>query len=337
MTPMQSYDVVIIGAGPAGLQCAETLGSSGMSVLLIEKHDRIGPKVCGGGLTALNTILSPPRELTRSFDQQHIILNGRTRIVSLARPIMTIDRVDLGRYQLGRVQACANVSVVTGTTVAAVEKDHLVLGDGSVVHFRHLVGADGSLSLVRRYLRLGNRLYMGMQYSIPGNYDRMVWSFEPALIRTGYAWIMPHRSFASAGVFYDPAQVPAKDAREALHRLLAQARMEQKDAALEAAPVNCLYCGTEFGNISLAGDAAGLASAMTGEGIAYAAVSGEFAARRIMDPGFVSERFEAVLRHKRTQERILSWLDSVRGLQSPLFRLLFLLAKSPRIQKHLTG
>lgn len=48
---MQFFEVIIIGAGPGGLKCAEILGNSSFSVLVLEKNEVIGPKVCAGGLT----------------------------------------------------------------------------------------------------------------------------------------------------------------------------------------------------------------------------------------------------------------------------------------------
>ncbi len=48
---MNFFDIIIIGAGPAGLQCAKFLGNSKFQVLLLEKNKEIGPKVCAGGLT----------------------------------------------------------------------------------------------------------------------------------------------------------------------------------------------------------------------------------------------------------------------------------------------
>ncbi len=41
---MQSYDVVIVGAGPAGLSCASKLAKSKMKVLLLEQNPGIGQK-----------------------------------------------------------------------------------------------------------------------------------------------------------------------------------------------------------------------------------------------------------------------------------------------------
>jgi geranylgeranyl reductase len=334
---LDSYDIVIIGAGPAGLQCAVTLGGSGMSVLLIEKKTEVGPKVCAGGLTALNESFALPLELTRSFDRQCIVLNGKERVISLTRPIRTIDRADLGRFQLDRVLAFDTIHVATGTSVVSIAQDHLRLADERIVRYRYLVGADGSLSMVRRFLKLESKLLLGMQYNIPGNHERMIWFFEPSLIKSGYAWIIPHRTYASAGVFFDPAHVLAKKAADALRLFLDRYGMEYGNARLEAAPINCLYRGTEFGKLFLAGDAAGLASAITGEGIAYALASGEFVAQRIMDPSCRSGYFARLLRHKKIQEKVLSLLDIAPRLQTPLFRIFFTLAKSRRIQKYLAG
>ena len=61
------FDVVIIGAGPAGLKCAEQLKNSNLSVLVIEKNKIIGPKVCAGGLTPLAANFDFPELKTRTF------------------------------------------------------------------------------------------------------------------------------------------------------------------------------------------------------------------------------------------------------------------------------
>ncbi len=48
---MLSYDVIIVGGGPAGLRCAEVLSGSEKKVLLLEKTGGFGDKLCAGGLT----------------------------------------------------------------------------------------------------------------------------------------------------------------------------------------------------------------------------------------------------------------------------------------------
>ena len=48
---MNKYEVVIIGAGAAGLMCALTAGQRGRKVLLLDHADRVGEKILisGGG------------------------------------------------------------------------------------------------------------------------------------------------------------------------------------------------------------------------------------------------------------------------------------------------
>ena len=48
---MKKFDVIVVGAGPAGLICAKKLSKSDLKVLLLEKEDDFGDKVCAGGLT----------------------------------------------------------------------------------------------------------------------------------------------------------------------------------------------------------------------------------------------------------------------------------------------
>ena len=335
--PLDRYDVVIIGAGPAGLQCAHALGSSGLSVLLLEKHSVIGPKVCAGTLTSLSDSFSLPADRMRTFGQQHVVLNDRERIITLVKPLRIIGRYDLGQFQLQRLLAQGTVQVRTNLSAVSLSRTDLVLSDNSTVSFRFLVGADGSASLVRRFLGLAAGYSSGMQYMIPGRFDSMVWYFLPRLLGSGYAWIIPHATAVSAGVFFNPRRVAVKNAQEALQRCLDRYGVERGNAQIESAPINCRYYGIQFGNLFLAGDAAGLPSAATGEGIAYALASGEEVARRILGSRTPSDRFESLLRHKATQERILAFIDSMPPLQTPLFHMYFTLTRYLWMQRKLTG
>jgi len=49
---MQSYDVVVVGAGPGGSGAALEAARRGLNVLMVEKRQEIGsPKRCGEGLS----------------------------------------------------------------------------------------------------------------------------------------------------------------------------------------------------------------------------------------------------------------------------------------------
>ena len=69
------FDIIIIGAGPGGLECAIQLNNSNLSVLIIEKNDIIGPKICAGGLTGLTSDFYIPSDKTRSFSKFSSVTN----------------------------------------------------------------------------------------------------------------------------------------------------------------------------------------------------------------------------------------------------------------------
>ena len=64
---MESFDVVIVGAGAAGLMCAMTAGNRGRRVLLLEHNDQAGAKILisgGGRCNFTNLEISPERFLS---------------------------------------------------------------------------------------------------------------------------------------------------------------------------------------------------------------------------------------------------------------------------------
>jgi hypothetical protein len=66
-TAMESFDVVIVGAGAAGLMCAMTAGQRGRRVLLLEHNDQPGAKILisgGGRCNFTNLEIAPERFLS---------------------------------------------------------------------------------------------------------------------------------------------------------------------------------------------------------------------------------------------------------------------------------
>src|SRR4051812_2452689 len=70
-TAPQAYDVVILGAGAAGLMCALTAGQRGRKVLLLERADHVGAKILisgGGRCNFTNLYSAPDRFLSGNAD-----------------------------------------------------------------------------------------------------------------------------------------------------------------------------------------------------------------------------------------------------------------------------
>lgn len=280
---MENFHTVVAGAGPGGLACATKLAQNGISVLLLEKKKLIGPKVCAGGVTwsGLSQHL-PPELIEKKFPDQYIYTDWQKVKISAHEPIIcTVDRPALGRWMHTKAKT-AGVIIRTGTPIIQLGKQFVRTKDGTI-NFQYLIGADGSSSLVRRHIGLSSqRIGVGINCHISAVLDRMEWHLRPELFHTGYAWIFPHKNKASIGAY-----VCRKDmsARMLLHNFQQWADMQGFDISNmqpQAALINYDYQGHDFGNILLVGDAAGLASGLTGEGIYPAIISGEAAADKIL-------------------------------------------------------
>lgn len=95
---MESFDVIIVGAGPAGLKCAETLGNSKYKVLLLEKNSEIGPKVCAGALSdnCVKYLNLPQNLIDFQCDEIIFHINNSKFKVKKKCNLYTVDRKNLG-------------------------------------------------------------------------------------------------------------------------------------------------------------------------------------------------------------------------------------------------
>lgn len=312
---MQKFDTIIVGAGPAGLSCATSLAKNGLQVLVLEKNKTIGPKVCAGGIPfhALQHLDLPTSLHEKSFPAQLVITPRQKATIQSSLPIIaTVNRKKLGQHMLQKALQ-AGAEVRTDSLVTGIDKTHIVASAPQSSHapekigYDFLVGADGSSSIVRKYLHLPvEKIGAGIQYHVPGSFPQMEWHFSPALFHSGYAWIFPHDGRASIGVYADRHDLSPRKLKNALHTWASKLEISFGRAKPEAALVNYDYRGWHFDNIFLTGDAAGLASGLTGEGIVPAILSGEAAAMRILAPNSENRRFARVLKqhhkHKMMQK-----------------------------------
>ena len=101
---------------------------------------------------------------------------------------------------------------------------------------------------------------------------------------------------------------------------------------LEVFPINYDYKGYKFGNVYLAGDAAGLASAYSGEGIYQALVSGEEVAKSIIDKNYVSDKMGDIIKENRLHRRVVAFLDKSGPFRKIEYELLAAVLKSKSLR-----
>ena len=304
---MTKYHTIITGAGPAGLACATTLAQAGKKILVLERNRRIGPKVCAGGITWSGIKNRVPANLIeKSFYEQQVFTNWQQAVISSHEPLVsTLDREVFGQWMLQEALA-AGVEVRTSTMVKSFTDNRLQTGSEEF-EFRFLVGADGSSSTIRRLLNIPtHKVGVGINYFVPGDFPTMEWHLNDKFFANGYGWVFPHRHSASIGAYADRQSMTPARLKKNFHLWAEKRGINLGQAKMSSALINNYFRGWRFGNCFLVGDRAGLASALTGEGIYQAIVSGEEVALTILNPDHDSLTMNKLLARHNLHSRMVS-------------------------------
>jgi len=305
-------DVAIIGAGPAGSIVAQRLAAAGVQVVLLERAAFPRDKPCGDGVTTkglniLNRVglgewasqfLAP--EIGRMSSP-----NGQTLDMSLKTDGYCYGRTIPRRLlddQLARVATEAGARLVEGTRAWMVERSNgaqpLVTAGALRVTAEMVILADGSHAPVTRRLGLAHgppEILAIRQYLAgdTGPAERLEIHFRRNLL-PGYAWVFPigeGRVNVGIGTHIQRVRRGEVPLREALSRFAADPTATQ-DRLAQAEPLGSMRSHplrtrlgatrTHAERILVAGDAAGLVSPLSGEGIAPAMESGLLAASHVL-------------------------------------------------------
>lgn len=333
---MEFFDVVIIGAGPASLNCANFLKKSNKKILILEKNTIIGKKVCAGGLTqkAYEYLNLPPELIEYSF--KNINFNApiiKSEIKNKNSFVYTVDRVKLSQWQQDKLKK-SSIKIRNNSMVTKIENNYIVVNNKKI-KYKYLVGGDGSSSIVRRYLGLKiNDIDIAIQYIIPTKkFKKFEIFFDSRLFHSWYAWIFPHENYVSIGCGCNPKKLSSQKLKNNFHDWLKQINIDYASGEFQAHPINYDYRGLKFNNIFLIGDAAGLASGFTGEGIYQALISGEEVAKMILDKNYEPQKIKKILKIKKRHNKIIRLLNKSGPLRNLEYNLVGLLLKIKIINK----
>lgn len=337
---MEKTDVLVVGGGPGGLACATLLAQHGMRVLVVERKPVIGPKVCAGGITWHGLLrLVPEHLIERAFPEQVVVSDHQHLLIRESQPmIATVSRERLGEWMAAQAKS-AGVSIMTDTRLVTAHAQQATLNNthtGQIhIHYEHLVGADGANSRVRRLFGVPTQCTgIGLNVMIPGDFLKMEWHLCQHLFGCGYGWIFPHADRCSVGAYADRRSMTAPQLKTRLLRWAGERQLRLPPEQIRAGLVNYDYRGLRFPGGYLVGDAAGLTSGLTGEGIYPALMSGQMAARLILGDITPSPSFARIVQRQRMHRRMASFAARHPRTGSLLLECSLLLLRSHLINFH---
>ncbi len=292
----QKYDVIIIGAGPAGSSAARQLAQSGLRVLVAEQRHSIGSHIqCAefvphiiSRYTALRAV-----DVAQAIPGIKTYINGE--LVDILRAPGYILQRTLWDKQLITAAAQAGAEVMTGVRAVAVDGLAVTLATGSeklIVTGKFVLGCDGPRSLISK--QLGNApaetcvaLQQEMLLVKPLEYARIY--FDPAYYG-GYAWVFPKGKTVNVGLaVHDSYKGQLKKVLDWFSQQLSTLQVVQDKTVLTTTggliPMSGLVQCLAAKQLLVAGDAAGCTHPVTGAGILNAVISGQLAAAAISQQG----------------------------------------------------
>ena len=293
------FDLIIVGAGPAGSNAASVALDAGLRVAQIDAAAFPRVKPCAGGMTlkAADSLRYPLDSSTcQSFTEMEFNLWGRRRN-RFAHPLVMLRTVCRPEFDNRLVQTNLlrrNFTFMDGHRVLGVEYDgHFVVRTSAgSLSATQLVGADGAYSLVNRIFHVAapRALATAVEINIPRTgretLPNDVPCFDYGAVPEGYGWVFPKRDHWSVGLYTLSRRAP--NIREHFIGYLRAKGLLSGDrlpAGMEAfrIPVGGFRLRTPGCPVYVTGDAGGFADALTGEGIYAALESGRLAGEVAVD------------------------------------------------------
>jgi len=304
----EKYDVVVVGAGPAGSMAARAAARSGAKVLLLDKRRELGvPVQCGEALAEEPLrdlgIKPNPRWIAGEINAVRLISPSGIEVSIAEKSVVhgkvgfILDRKVFDKH-LAMLAAGEGADVKVGTLVDGLLMDGKKIAgvrassfDGRMeVRAEVVIAADGVVSRVARWAGVKTALKpddieSGIQFQMVGidikSTDVMEFYFGSKITPGGYAWVFPkggEMANVGIGILGSRMQRPAI---EYLTDFVNSRPELRKGRVIEinggGVPVGGPIPKTVKDNVLIVGDAARQVNALTGGGIDSAMRAGDIA------------------------------------------------------------
>lgn len=305
-----AYDLVVVGAGPAGSSAAYMAAKNGVKVALIEKEETVAHSVRTSGVTWLDAIeeFSIPKDCYNPVKNYSFCSpNNKVSISDKVARAAVLDVRKTYRWLASQAEnQGVDLFLRTNVIDAIKDKQGKIIGvktanpnEGINFHCKIVIDASGFQSVVAKSMGLvtqWERFGAGAEWEVKAEHaDSDTWwlmvgeQYSPA----GYAWIFPLgdnivRIGVGVGKPESPID-PTQRLKEIMEKKLGPIKELGDISPIEfhygLIPNDGLSRKTVYDNLILVGDTAGQANPLVLEGIRYAIrygrVAGEIASKAI--------------------------------------------------------
>jgi geranylgeranyl reductase family protein len=291
---VERFDLVVVGAGPGGSAATSVALAAGLRVAQLDRARFPRVKPCAGGLTpkavrALLVALQPSlRGAFREFEFN--AWRGARTVYSFRETLIAmVSRPELDNRLVCGNRAHPGLTFLEGEPVRALERDRgafVVRTARRALRAPQLVGADGANGIVNRVFRAAEPRARALAVEVVLRCADLACAppprpcFDFGAVPRGYGWVFPKEGEVSAGLYTLSRGLEDVRGRLAAYLAAKGLRLARGDA-LESFEAHTIPLGGRLSDpgmpLYLVGDAAGLADALTGEGIYHALESGRIA------------------------------------------------------------
>jgi digeranylgeranylglycerophospholipid reductase len=338
---LTKFDIVVVGAGPAGSSAAEQAAKVGMRVAILEKEESVSQTVRTSGVTWIDSIeefgipsecYNPVRNYTFCSPNNEVTISSKDPKAAV------LDVRKTYRWLAEKAQKSgAELYVNTAVSGATKTRDGISLkatsaGNETEFDAKIVIDASGFSSIVAKSLGLVSqwrRFGAGAEYEVEAeNVEADTWylmvgqKYSPA----GYAWIFPvGQKTVRIGVGVgkpesgaDPTDI-LKHIIDKKHGPIAKlGKIAVREFHYGLIPNDGLSRKTVYDGLILVGDSAGQANPLVLEGIRYAMRFGQVAGRTAAEAISKKDTSEkALIPYEQIWKKaILSKINSASRVQS---------------------